>query len=75
MIERLFTYKNKDVTMNVCLSILEITREIARRRGISFEEAILLFSKSKTCKVLHDSENGLWSESIVYIVDKFEMDE
>lgn len=68
----LFTYNGKDVTMNVCLSVLEVTREIARRKNISFEDACLLFSKSKTCILLHTPENALWSESADFIADKFD---
>lgn len=72
MPENLFTYNGKDVTMNVCLSVLEVAREIARRRNISFEDANLLFSKSNTCKLLHKPENALWAESAGYIADRFD---
>lgn len=72
MPENLFTYNGKDVTMNVCLSVLAVAREIARRRNISFEDANLLFSKSNTCKLLHEPENALWAESAGYIADKFD---
>lgn len=68
----LFTYNGKDITMNVCLSVLEVTREIARRKNISFEDATLLFSKSKTCVLLHNPETALWSESADFIADRFD---
>lgn len=68
----LFTYNGKDITMNVCLSVLEVTREIAKRKSISFEDASLLFSKSKICSLLHNPETALWSESADYIADKFD---
>lgn len=68
----LFTYNGKDITMNVCLSVLEVTREIARRKNISFEDASLLFAKSKACSVLHNPETGLWSESADFIADRFD---
>ncbi len=70
----LFTYKGKDITMNICLSFLEVTREIARRKNISFEDACLLFSKSRTCTLLHTPENALWAESADYIADRFEQE-
>lgn len=68
----LFTYNGKDITMNICLSVLEVTREIARRRKLSFEDACLLFSKSRTCAILHNPETALWSESADFIADRFD---
>lgn len=67
----IFTYNGSDVTMNVCLAVLEVTRHIARKEGISFEDAALRFAHSKTCDKLHDCENGLWTESPEYIVSLF----
>lgn len=68
----LFTFNGKDITMNVCLSVLEVTREIAKRKNISFEEANMLFAESKTCALLHEPETALWSESADFIADRFE---
>lgn len=67
----IFTCNGADVTMNVCLAVLEVTRNISRKIGIPFEDAALLFAKSKTCEALHCSENGLWAESPEYIVSLF----
>ena len=67
----LFTYNGTDVTMNVCLALLEVTRLIAKKNNIPFDDAALLFSKSRTCTALHESENGLWAESPQYIVSLF----
>ena len=69
---KLFTFNGKDITMNICLSVLEVTREIARRKNISFEDACLLFAKSQTCQLLHTPENTLWSESADFIADRFD---
>ena len=67
----IFFYNGEDVTMNVCLSVLEVTRIIAKKNEVPFDEAAVLFSKSKTCDKLHDSENGLWTESPEYIASMF----
>ncbi|MBR4373066.1 MAG: DUF3791 domain-containing protein [Treponema sp.] len=67
----IFTYNGSDITMNVCLSVLAVTRIIAQKNKIPFDEASLIFSKSKTCSLLHECENGLWTESPEYIVDLF----
>ena len=67
----IFFYNGTDVTMNVCLSVLEVTRLIAKKNSLAFDDATLLFSKSHVCGKLHDSENGLWAESPEYIASLF----
>lgn len=69
--KRLYTFKDKDITMNMCVQIRDVVNVIQKRLKIDFEEACMLFYKSKTYKVLQNTENALWAESAEYIADRF----
>ncbi len=51
--------------------IPEIARLIARRFGISEEEALDRFYKSATADNLADEENGLYGQSALFIFGQF----
>ncbi len=46
--------------------------EYARQKGLSFEEAFLLFSRSPVYRMLFDFETALWKEGPHYVLALFE---
>lgn len=67
----IYFYAGSDVTMNVCLSVLEVVRFVSKKYSVSFDKAALMFYRSKTSEILHNSENGLWAESPEFIANMF----
>ena len=57
MMETIYTFNGKDITMNICV--------------LPFEEATGLFYNSQTYKTLQNTENALWAESPEYIADQY----
>lgn len=66
-----YTFNERDITMNVCIQIKAVIKLIQDTFGLEFEEAAIQFYKSKTYKVLQDIENTLWAESAEYIMDRY----
>lgn len=64
-----YTFNERDITMNVCIQIKAVIKLIQDTFGLEFEEAAIQFYKSKTYKILQDIENTLWAESAEYIMD------
>ena len=71
MNEVIYTFNGKDITMNVCIQIRAVVDILKEELKISFEEAVMLFYKSETYKILQQTENALWAESANYIADRF----
>ena len=71
MPEKIYSFKGKDITMNVCIQIRDVLKLLQERFHISFEEAVLRFYKSETYKTLQETENCLWAESAEYIADRY----
>ena len=71
MNEAIYTFKGKDITMNVCIQIRAVVNILKEKLNLSFEEAVMLFYKSETYKTLQQTENALWAESPEYIADRY----
>lgn len=71
MDEPIYTFQGKDITMNVCIQIRGVVDILQEKLNISFEEAMMLFYRSETYKILQQTENGLWAESAEYIADRY----
>lgn len=67
----IYTFKGKDITMNVCIQIRAVVDILQEKLKISFEEAMLLFYHSETYRTLQETENALWAESAEYIADRY----
>ena len=67
----IYTFKGRNITMNVCIQIRAVVKVIMNRKDVTFEEAMMMFYHSQTYKILKDTENGLWAESAEYIADQF----
>lgn len=67
----IYTFNGQDITMNVCIQIKAVINLLQEKFDISFSEAALRFYKSKTYKILQDTENVLWAESAEYIMDRY----
>ena len=50
MPEKIYSFNGKDITMNVCIQIRDVLKLLQQHFHISFEEAVLLFYKSKHCR-------------------------
>ncbi len=70
MLEKIYSFNGKDITMNVCIQIRDVLKLLQEHFQISFEEAALRFYKSETYKTLQETENGLWAESAEHIADR-----
>ncbi|WP_343247106.1 hypothetical protein [Diplocloster hominis] len=71
MSNNIYTFNDKDITMNVCIQIKTVIKLIQDTFGLEFEEAAVRFYKSKTYGILQDTENTLWAESAEYIMDRY----
>ena len=71
MSEMIYSFNGKNVTVNVCIQIIDVLMLLHEQFIISFEEAALRFYKSETYKTLQETENGLWAESAEYIADRY----
>lgn len=71
MSEAIYTFNGKDITLNVCVQIRGVVNELQKRLNISFPDAMLLFYRSETYKVLQQTENAFWAESVEYIADRY----
>lgn len=69
--ESIYTFNGKDITLNVCIQIRGVVNELQKRLNISFPDAMLLFYRSETYKVLQETENAFWAESVEYIADRY----
>lgn len=67
----IYTFNGKNITMNVCIQIRGVVNVIMDKNNIPFEDAMMLFYRSETYKILQNTENGLWAESAEYIADQF----
>ncbi len=67
----IYTFKGKDITMNVFLQIRAVVDIIKTTQNIDFVEALGKFYNSGTYKTLRNTDNGLWAESAEYIADCF----
>ncbi len=72
MSDAIYTFNGRDITMNICIQIRSVLNEIQKRQNISFEEAMLLFYRSDTYKILQETENAFWAESAEYIADRYD---
>lgn len=71
MMETIYTFNGKDITMNVCIQIRAVIKVIQKELNLSFQEATGLFYHSQTYKTLQNTENVLWAESPEYIADRY----
>lgn len=71
MSEVIYTFNGKDITMNMFIQIRAVIKVIQERLQIDFCEALALFYRSKTYKILQNTENALWAESAEYIADRY----
>ena len=69
--EPIYTFNGKDITLNVCIQIRGVVNELQKRLNISFPDAMLFFYRSETYKVLQQTENAFWAESVEYIADRY----
>ena len=46
MMEAIYTFNGKDITMNVCLQIRAVVNNIQEQLNLSFEDAMLEFYRS-----------------------------
>lgn len=69
--EPIYTFNGKDITLNVCIQIRGVVNELQKRLNISFPDAMLLFYRSETYKMLQQTENAFWAESVEYIADRY----
>ena len=71
--EPIYTFNGKDITLNVCIQIRGVVNELQKRLNISFPDAMLLFYRSETYKVLQQIEKcilggicGIYCRSIFW---------
>ena len=55
MMEAIYTFNGKDITMNVCLQIRAVVNIIQEQLNLSFEDAMLEFYRSETYKTLQQT--------------------
>lgn len=66
-----YYFKDKDITMNLCIQIRDVVDIIKAATGMSFLEAVDAFYHSRTYRILQNTENTLWAESAGYIADRY----
>ena len=71
MMETIYTFNGKDITMNICVQIRAVVDIIQKELNIPFVEAIGLFYNPQTYKILQNTETALWAESPEYIADQY----
>ncbi|MGM9526693.1 MAG: hypothetical protein ACI3U1_10555 [Peptococcaceae bacterium] len=67
----IYTFNGKDITMNMCIQIHAVIKVIQKQLQITFYEALALFYRSETYKIMQNTENALWAESAEYIADQY----
>ena len=67
----IYTFNGKDITMNMCIQIRAVIKVIQARLQITFQDALVLFYRFETYKVLRNTDNVLWAESAEYIADRY----
>lgn len=67
----LFFYEEEDITDIMHLQIHAVIHLLKEHYKISFPEAMSLFMCSETYQVLKETENTLWAESPLYVVEWF----
>ena len=58
MMEAIYTFNGKDITMNVCLQIRAVVNIIQEQLNLSFEDAMLELYRSETYKVFFAEGEG-----------------
>lgn len=71
MNDTIYTFNEKDITMNMCIQIRDVIKLLQKRYGIEFKEAAIRFYKSETYKTLQHTENALWAEATEYIAEQY----
>lgn len=66
-----YLYKGMDLTLDIFEEMELVVSAIAKKEGISFEEAFLLFAQSRTCWCLQTPATAMWGENTEFIVDEF----
>ena len=67
----IYTFNGKDIIMNMCIQIRAVIKVIQERLQITFQDALVLFYRFETYKVLRNTDNVLWAESAEYIADRY----
>lgn len=69
--EKIYTFNEKDITMNMFVQIRAVVKVIQNELDSPFWETLGMFYNSQTYKTLQNTENALWAESPEYIADMF----
>lgn len=66
-----FIYKGQDITRLIIEKEKDIIKLYSQNKGISFEIANKIYSRSKLKKAFRHVENGLWMQSEYYIMEAY----
>ena len=63
-------YLCQDIILDIIMKIEKVVRLLSNKTGESFEKMLEKFYKSRTYKVLRNTQSMLWAESSEFIVDE-----
>lgn len=66
-----YVYHGIDITLDVYDRIKDVAELIAKKEGITFEDAYILLADSKLYAGLQNMETLYWSESPEYLLEEF----
>ena len=66
-----YVFKGEDITTDVLFKIEHITRILAEKEHVSFEDAYENFVSSETYSILKRTNNLYWAESAEFLVDEY----
>ena len=66
-----YVYKGQDITLDIIMKIENITRIIAAKKRLDFDDCYKGFIDSRTYAALQNTNSAMWSESAEFIADEF----
>ena len=65
------SYRGQDITLDVMMKTEHVVTLIAETEQLTFDEALILFTKTRTYRSLMNTESLMWSESAEFILDEY----
>lgn len=66
-----YVYRNQDLTLDIMMKIEHVARLISIETGLSFDDCLYEFYRSKAYDMLQKTSSLMWAESAEFITDEF----
>jgi len=65
-------YRGQDITIDVYMKIEHVVTLIAEAEQVVFDQALMVFAKTRTYRNIINTESLMWSESAEFIFDEYQ---